>query len=70
MTARFRQDLNASLGRLTDNLGDSLILLRQAHLITSQTLRRWAQLARDGFRDFVEARGIEKFYYLALVFPL
>ena len=48
MTARFRQDLNAGLEGL-----------RQAHLITGQTLRRWSQLARDGFGDFVQARGTQ-----------
>lgn len=40
-----------------EDLGRQLERLRDAGRISGQTCRRWAQLAADGARDFVTARG-------------
>ena len=46
MSRFFQEDLSRQLERL-----------REAGRISAQTCRRWAQLAVDGARDFVTARG-------------
>ena len=41
-----------------EDLGRQLERLREAGRISGQTCRHWAQLAANGARDYVAARGL------------